>query len=136
ILFEIGARPGGGATPQIVEMITGIEYLKLSAKIATGETILEEELKQKFQKSAIYHFLTLKDVGKKIFSISGLEKINSSDGVIDFELFSKEGDIIKEVQTGKDRQGFAVIVTDNRNEAIKNADLVENSIKFEFEDRL
>ncbi len=136
ILFEIGARPGGGATPQIVERITGIEYLKLSAKIATGETILEEELKPKFQKSAIYHFLTLKYVDKKISSISGLEEINSIDGVIDFELFSKEGDIIKEVQTGKDRQGFAVIVSDDVNEAIKNADLVENSIKFEFEDRL
>jgi len=134
ILFEIGARPGGGATPQIVEAINGIEYLKLNAKIATGEQVEEKELQKKFQKSAIYHFFTFEPRTSKIKRISGADKIKKLKDVEDFELFIKEGDAIKEVQTGKDRQGFAVIFANTKEEAIYNADLVENSIQFEFVD--
>ena len=133
MLFEIGARPGGGATPQIVEDITGIEYLKLNAKIATGEKIIESELKPKFCKSAIYHFFIFKPTNSKIKKINGIDKIKKNEYIKDFELFIKENDVIGEVRTGKDRQGFAVIVSNNKAEAIKYADLIEKSIKFEFE---
>ena len=128
ILFEIGARPGGGATPQIVEYVTGIEYLKLNAKIATGEKITENELKPKLCKSAIYHFFTFKPTNSRIKKINGIDKIKRNEYIKDFELFIKENDIIKEVKTGKDRQGFAIIVSNTKKEAIKYADLVEESI--------
>jgi len=128
ILFEIGARPGGGATPQIIEYITGIEYLKLNAKIATGEVIEEDELKPKFQKAAIYHFFTFRDIGKKFITLNEIEKIKKIKHIIDFELFLKSGDIINRVQTGKDRQGFAVIIANSRKMVIEVARLLEKTI--------
>ncbi len=133
ILFEIGAKPSGGATPQIVEAISGIEYLKLSAKIATGEIISIEELKPKFQKSSIYHFFIFEPTNNKIKTIKGLEKISNLKEIIDFELFIKKGDVVKEVKEGKDRQGFAIVVADDREKAIKYASFINQNIKFEFE---
>jgi len=131
VLFEIGARPGGGATPEIVENVYGIEYIKLYAKIVTGESIEEDELQPKFTKSGIYHFFILGPSGKKVKKIKGIEEIKKIHYIRDFEIFINENDILKEVKTGNDRHGFAVIICDNRSEAIKIANLVDTLITVE-----
>lgn len=116
ILFEIGARPGGGATPIIVEEITGIKYLNLYAKTVFSQKIKEEELLPRFSKSAVYYFFIFDTKQDRVNSICNLNILEECDVVYDYEIFLKEGNVVKEVKIGPDRHGFAVLISDDINE--------------------
>lgn len=129
VLFEIGVRCGGGATPQIVEEISGIKYLELAAKIAVNDNITEEELKPKFDKSSIYHFFILTEKDGVVKEIKNLDKIQNYNEITDFEMFYKVGDKIQKVRTGSDRHGFAVIISNTRENCESVSNKIDNEIK-------
>ena len=128
-LFEVGARCGGGGTPDpIVPFISGVEMLKEIVRIKVGEK--PENLKPLYTKGCVYRFITPRPgVVKKI---EGIENINDLDGILDFGLFINEGDEIKKVRTGGDRSGFIIAGADTREAAIELADKAESKIKIEY----
>jgi len=129
-LFEVGARCGGGATPSIiVPFLTGIDMIKEVIRIHMGEE--PERLKPKYIKGCVYRFITPRPgIIKKIH---GLEEIKRWKGILDCELFVKEGDKVNPVKIGKDRSGFIVAGGETREEAIKLADKAEKALIFEYE---
>lgn len=119
ILFEVGARCGGGATPQIVEEYTGIQQLRVATKLAIGEPIDSSELTPRYSKGAVYHFFIFPESTSKIKEVKGRADMQKIKEIIDMEIFVKPGDVIGQVRTTSDRQGFAVIVAEDLNKALE-----------------
>jgi biotin carboxylase len=128
-LFELGARCGGGGTPDpIVPFLTGIEMFKEVIRIAIGEK--PQSLTPFFEKGCVYRFLTPNP--GKVKKIAGVEKVRTWKNILDCEVFVHEGEEIRPVRIGGDRTGFVIAGGENRREAIALADQAEKTILFEY----
>jgi biotin carboxylase len=128
-LFELGARCGGGGTPEpIVHFSTGInEFVELVRILAGDEP---HQLTPIYNRGANYHFITPKP--GTIKSVSGMEKIKSMQGVLDAEFLKSTGEIIAKVTVGTERSGFIIAVGETRDEAYKNAVEAESVLQINF----
>ncbi len=130
-LFELGARPGGGGTPDpIVTFLTGVNEFKQYLKICVGDE--PDTLSPIFEKGCNYHFIMPRP--GKIKSINGFNDILEWENILDANLFIKKGDIIKDVKIGPDRSGFIIAGGDSREEAISLADKAERYISIDYQD--
>jgi len=131
MLFELGARCGGGGTPDpIVPFLTGIEMFKETVRIAIGEE--PHNLYPLYTKGCVYRFIIPKP--GKVKKVVGLDEVKQWPGILDCEVFVKAGDEVRPVRVGGDRSGFVIAAGDNREEAIELADKAESYIRFEYED--
>ena len=129
-LFEVGARCGGGGTPDpIVPFVTGIEMTKEAIRVALGEE--PKNLKPLYNRGCVYRFLTPRP--GRIKAVVGLDEIRSWKGILDSDVLVKDGDWIRPVRTGGDRAGFIIAGGETREEAITLADKAEQAIQFEYE---
>lgn len=127
-LFELGARFGGGHTPNpILLYLTGFDVVQEVTKILLGEIPSAFPMKLSV-KGCVYRFLT-PPVGI-LKSVSGLEKLKGLEGILDFGLWVKPGDEIHSVKKGGDRAGYIVAGGDSREEALQLANDAELMIKF------
>lgn len=132
VLFELGARCGGGGTPEpIVHYTTGVDMIVELTRILSGDE--PDNLLPFRNRAANYHFLTLSP--GRIVSISGTEDILHIDGVLDFDFFKQPGDEIPLVTVGTDRSGFIIIGGDNRDDVYKLGQEIEESIIIKMDDK-
>jgi biotin carboxylase len=129
ILFELGARCGGGGTPEpIVPFVTGIEEFVELVRILCGDKPCR--LEPIFNKGCNYHFITLSP--GKIKKIDNFDSIRKNKNVLDAELFIKEGQIVSDITVGTERSGFIIVGADTRDVALKIGYNLEESIKIEY----
>lgn len=128
ILFEIGARCGGGATPEpIVSFVTGIHMVVEHVRSLLGETSLP--LTTGVERGCVYRFLFGKE--GQVREIHGWPPQLSEGVLLDAEMFVEPGEIVREVRNGTDRIGFLVVGGSNREQALLAADALEAQIKIE-----
>lgn len=128
-LFELGARCGGGGTPDpIVPFLTGIEMFKEVVRIALGER--PHRLTPLYTKGCVYRFIT--PPPGTISRIGGLEEVKAWKNILDCELMVTVGDQVREVEKGSDRAGFIIAGGETRQEAIELADTAESHIRFDY----
>jgi len=129
VLFELGARCGGGGTPEpIVSHVTGIPIFLELVKILAGDE--NSDLKPRFNKGCNYHFIC-PDPGK-IRTIEGGDKIKKLNFVLDFEFFKKENELITDLKTGLDRSGFIITTGNDQDEALQNGIDAEKLLKVKY----
>lgn len=129
VLFELGARCGGGGTPEpIVHFSTGVNEFVELVRILSGDEPVD--LIPSSNLGCNYHFLTPKP--GKIKSISGLERIKDLKGILDFEFFKKEGDEIPEVKVGTERSGFIISTGKTQKEALELGTYAESLIEITY----
>lgn len=128
-LFEIGARPGGGGTPDpIVPFVSSIDEIAEYIRLCVGDKCTIKDFIM--TKACNYHFITPKmGVVKKI---SGVEEVVRESDVLDFGLIVKEGDVINQVKVGGDRAGFIIVGGDNRDSVLDRGNFLEKQLKFEY----
>ena len=123
-LIEIGARGGGGhISSTIVYLVTGVNYIQQYANILLGRQV---EIEPLVKRGSVFRFLHCHP--GRIAKISYSEDINKIEGVVDFKLLKKEGDIVPILSMDNERIGFVVTSANNRDEAIAIADRVERAI--------
>ena len=128
-LFEIGARCGGGGTPDpIVPFATGIEMFKEVVRIALGER--PTNLSPKYNRGCVYRFLT--PLPGVIESVTGHEEVKSWPNVLDCEVLVGKGDEVSPIRVGADRAGFIIAGGETRTEAVELADRAESAIYFHY----
>ena len=126
-LVDMGIRGGGGHIfSTIIHETTGVNAPQELAKILCGEA---PDLSMKKETAAVYRFFSSHNNGK-IASIIYDEDLVRSDFVVDFGLTAKVGDTFNGLTDGTKRLGYAVIRGENLKDAVKHADVIENSIKF------
>lgn len=126
ILFEIGARCGGGATPEpIVSYMTGRHMVVEHVKTLLGEESLPVSAID--NRGCVYRFL-FGEMGQ-VESILGWPPIIRTGELLDAEILIAPGDFLREVRTGIDRVGFLVVGGFSRQAAVEAADMLESQIE-------
>jgi len=129
VFFELGARCGGGGTANpIVKFATGIDIFVEFVRISCGIPPISTKPKKRL--ACNYHFIT--PTPGKVIAVNGLDAMVHPD-VLDFELFTKPGDEIKEVKVGTDRSGFIIVGGQNRVTVLERGYELERQLNFRYE---
>lgn len=129
VLFELGARCGGGGTPEpIVPFATGVSEFLEVVRILAGDVPANLEPTRSF--GCCYHFLTPEPGTLK--SIHGLEELQNMNGVLDADIFVQPGDVINPVTVGTERAGYIITGAATREEAHGLAQKAEGILQFEY----
>ena len=127
MLFELGARCGGGGTPDpIVPFVTGIDMLAEVVRIHAGDE--PHSLSVAAQRGCVYRFLTPRP--GEVTRVEGLDAVASWPGVLDCAVTLPAGQPVKPVRVGADRAGFVIAGGDTRADAEQLADRAERAIRF------
>jgi S-sulfo-L-cysteine synthase (3-phospho-L-serine-dependent) len=129
-LFELGARPGGGATPDpIVPHVSGVPFLHQLVRAAVGldPTVADPHA----SRGCVYRFLM--PAPGRLEAVEGLDDVRAMPGILDCEVLLAPGAEVRPVRTGSDRAGFVVAAADARAEAIALADRAEQRIVFRYD---
>lgn len=108
-LFELGARCGGGHTPQIAYHVSGVNEFIEYCRMACG--LQPDNFYTKYQKGAIYRFIIAKPGKVKEIIIPSF--IENNQNILDFDVDIRPGDIISDTKTTSDRRGFVVTKSDD-----------------------
>lgn len=127
VLFEIGARCGGGAPAPLVPFLSGVEQFKEAVRIALGER--PQQLEPLYTKGAVIKFFyPAPGIVKRVI---GIEKVENLPGILSFGIFVKEGDRVNSLRTCGDRAGMVITGKDTREEALELANYVVDTVKIE-----
>lgn len=132
VLFELGARCGGGGTPEpIVPYVTGIDEFVETVRVLVGDK--PYNLKPTRNYGCNYHFLTPKP--GVLRSISGVDSVRKMEGILDVEVFVKPGETVLPVTVGTQRAGFIIAAAATRDQAYELGKLAEAKIHFEYKEK-
>jgi biotin carboxylase len=126
-LFELGARCGGGGTPDpIVPYVTGIDMVGEVVRIHAGDA--PRRLQPHAPRGCVYRFLT--PAPGAFRSVEGVDDVASWPGVLDCAVMLDAAQPIKQVRVGADRAGFVIAGGETRADAVRLADRAEDAIRF------
>ena len=128
VLFELGARCGGGGTPEIVHYATGVDEFVETVRVLSGDQ--PTNLLPTSEKACVYHFLTPQP--GRVTAVHGLSEVRRMEGILDAEVFVKPGDVIESVRVGTQRAGFVIAGALHRESAAQLARVAEETIRFEY----
>jgi biotin carboxylase len=129
-LFELGARCGGGGTPDpIVPYVSGVEVLKEVVRVSLGDA--PKQLTPTQNRGCSYRFLT--PPPGRLREVRGLDEVRAWPGILDCDVLAAPGDRILEVQAGAARAGFVIAGGPTRAAAVALADRAERHIEFAVE---
>lgn len=117
VLFELGARCGGGHTPQIAREVTGVDEFVEACRMACGERPLR--FRSALSRGADYRFLVFPPGPFRSAVLPTWTRRHPY--VLDSAVTQGPGEF-GVTRTTADRAGFVVIVADTREEAVILAD--------------
>ena len=128
-LVEIGLRGGGGHVfSDIINLVTGINAPVALAEILSGET---PDLKPKVEKGCVYRFFAPRNYGTiKNIRIDPL--IYRNEALVSLEITAKIGDKYTGLTDSMHRIGYMIVKGQDVNDAIKNADYLEQFVQFDI----
>jgi biotin carboxylase len=115
-LFELGARCGGGGTPEpICTHVSGVNQFLEQVKILVGDKDIQ--LHPKSENPCNYNFVILKP-GKIKHIEADISAILRHPDVLDAGMIAQEGQVIERLATGSDRGGYIITRGKTRESAL------------------
>jgi biotin carboxylase len=130
VLFELGARCGGGHTPQIAHHVSGVHEFVEACRMACG--IAPTQFTPTANRGADYRFLVFPP--GEIDSIEIPPSVTSHDCVLDVGITLRPGNRIGPLHSTSDRAGFLVAIGENLDEAVACADRGCQQISIRYRD--
>ncbi len=118
VLFELGARCGGGHTPQIAHHVSGVNEFVEACRMACG--IPPTQFLASASNGADYRFLIFPP--GKLKGATVPDDVRCHKGIADVAVTLEPGDEVRPLRTTSQRAGFIVTLGRNRQEAIGLAD--------------
>lgn len=128
VLFELGLRCGGGSPDPLMPYFCGVHEFQEALRLALGQR--PKNLKPLFTKAAVLRFIYASP--GRIESISGFDEARALHGVLDLSFFAKEGDIVNEVRTSRDRLGMMIVGAETRLQAEEISEKVLQTVKIKI----
>lgn len=129
VLFEIGARCGGGGTANpIVKHSSGVDQFTEFVRILAGDE--PGQLEPDRVLGCCYYFIT--PATGEVESISGFDDVLSSEGILDADLFFVSGSHIQDVTIGTERSGFIISTGQTATEALERAERAEQLMSIQY----
>jgi biotin carboxylase len=118
VLFELGARCGGGHTPQIAHHVSGVNEFVEACRMACG--IPPSQFEPSQRRGGDYRFLVF---GPGVVEQVAIPATVVADvGILDVGITVQPGDEIRPLRSTSDRTGFLVAVGETLPEAVARAD--------------
>jgi len=130
VLFELGARCGGGHTPQIAHHVSGVNEFVEACRMACG--IAPSQFEPRHRRGADYRFLVFPAGIVKQVHIP--DALAAASGVLDVGVTVQPGDQIRPLRSTSDRTGFLVTTGETLLQAVERADHGCHAISIEYED--
>ena len=130
VLFELGARCGGGHTPQIAYHVSGVNEFVEAGRMACG--IPPSQFTPIANRGADYRFLIFPP--GEIESIEIPPSVRNHDCVLDVDITLQPGNRIGPLHSTSDRAGFLVATGENLDEAVACADRGCQQISIRYRD--
>jgi biotin carboxylase len=130
VLFELGARCGGGHTPQIAHHVSGVNEFVEACRMACG--LPPSQFTPMATRGADYRFLIFPP--GEIQSIEIPPSVTNHNCVLDVGITLQAGNRIGPLQSTSDRAGFLVAVGENLDEAAACADRGCQQISIRYRD--
>lgn len=130
VLFELGARCGGGHTPQIAYHVSGVNEFVEACRMACG--MAPSRLSPIYRRGAEYRFLVFAPGIVKRVNVP--EAVLNDPHVLDVGVTVRPGDVIHPLQSTSDRAGFLVSVGDALEQVVEYADHGCTQITVEYTD--
>jgi biotin carboxylase len=118
VLFELGARCGGGHTPQIAHHVSGVDEFVEACRMACG--MPPSQFVPTRRRGADYRFLVFPPGLVQSAEIPAT--LAEDDSVLDAGVTMQPGDEIRPLRSTSERAGFLVAVANTLQEAVERAD--------------
>jgi biotin carboxylase len=118
VLFELGARCGGGLTPQLAHHVSGVNEFVETCRMACG--LPPEAFRPKARLGGDYRFIILPP--GQLTQAELPNCVRSHPLVLDADLTVRPGETVAPLQTTADRAGFVAVIGVDRLAAAQAAD--------------
>jgi biotin carboxylase len=130
VLFELGARCGGGHTPQIAHHVSGVDEFTEACRMSCG--IPPSQFTPSHHRGADYRFLIFSPGRVQCVELPGW--LATDRNILDVAATVQPGEEIQPLRSTSDRSGFLVAAGETLQEAIENADRGCREISVEYAD--
>lgn len=130
VLFELGARCGGGHTPQIAYHVSGINEFIEACRMACG--MAPTQFFPSLKRGADYRFLVFPP--GEVTEIRLPDQVKSHPNVLDVAITLQPGETVLPLRTTSDRAGFVVTVADDGKTATDLANWASCQISLSYRD--
>lgn len=130
VLFELGARCGGGHTPQIAYHVSGVNEFIEACRMACG--IPPTQLWASTKRGADYRFLIFPP--GKLAEITIPDTLRSDRNILDVAVTLQPGEVVRPLKTTSERAGFVVTVANDCQAAVQSADWACREISVTYDD--
>ena len=135
-VVEVAGRIPGGQMVDVALHGTGVDLIEVTLRQALGEAVPDELVRPHFIQPLAIFFLTAEPgplPTGRVKSFGGLERVLSSPGVVQADLFLVEGETIRPVQRDGDRRGYVIAVGATNLEALERAETAARLVDVEVE---
>jgi biotin carboxylase len=130
VLFELGARCGGGHTPQIAHHVSGVNEFVQACRMACG--MPPSQFAPTYRRGADYRFLVFPPGVVQRIDIP--ETLIADSKILDVGVTVQPGDEIRPLRSTSERAGFLVAVGETLQEAVARADRGCREILIRYDD--
>lgn len=133
-VVEVAARIPAGQMADLVRVGTGIDLIDIALRQAFGDEIPDELVTPAFVQPLAIRFFTASPGFLPtgiVTSVSGLDEVRSSPGVVAASLYMEVGEEIRPVQVDFDRRGYVIAVADDSRVALERANDAARKLRVE-----
>ncbi|MDQ3778283.1 MAG: hypothetical protein M3310_05390, partial [Actinomycetota bacterium] len=135
-LIEVAARVPAGQMDAVARYGVGVDLVEIALRQALGEPVPDELVRPKVQQPMAISFLTAEPgplPTGKLVRVSGLDRVKSFPGVVEADLYFREGETIRPVQVDGDRRGFVIALGATNLDAIERAEAAARLLDVEVD---
>ncbi len=134
-VVECAARIGGMMAEHLRHAL-GIDLLEVALRLALGEKVSEEHVRERFSRPVAIRFLTAEPgtlMPGRVTRIGPLAPVLAATGVLTAEIYSELGETIRPVRIISDRRGYVIATGATRDEAVEHADAASRLVEIDVE---
>jgi biotin carboxylase len=135
-LVEVAARIPAGQMDAVARYGVGVDLIEIGLLQALGRPVPDELLTPNTQQPMAISFLTAEPgplPTGKLVRVSGLDRVRAFPGVVEAELYFRDGETINPVQVDGDRRGYVIALGATNLEAVDRAESAARLLDVEVE---
>jgi biotin carboxylase len=124
-LIEVAARIPAGQMDAVARYGVGVDLIEIALLQALGRPVPDELVEPRVQQPLAISFLTAEPgplPTGRLLRVGGLDKVRASPGVVEADLYFREGETIRPVQVDGDRRGFVIALGSTNLQAVERAE--------------
>jgi biotin carboxylase len=126
-LVEMGARPGGNGTPQLVSEAFGANLVEASIRIAMGQPF---RVTPRRRRAALLYILHAERDGE-LAAVHGTDQLAGLPELVDYQLYAAAGETVPEYTKAADKLGYLLFAGGSCDEVVHALDAALRALRLD-----